>query len=240
MAATGKRARSKLARSKVRKSVGEQLVARDGNARPGAIPKRAPSDTCNGRKVNGKGYCSRPAGWGTSHVGFGRCKRHGGSTKKGKEAAQKLMAESLADAYGLPVDVDPHTALLEELHRTAGHVAFLGQLVGALPEEELHGHVGTAGTSEGKTYLPRSEQHVLISMYQRERKHLADVATDCITAGIEERRVRIAESQAQMLARVIDGVLEELKVERTPATGKVVAKHLKLIADEGRQLEAAS
>ena len=35
---------------------------------------------CNSRTKQGKSFCERPAGWGTDHVGIGRCKLHGGST----------------------------------------------------------------------------------------------------------------------------------------------------------------
>ena len=36
-------------------------------------------DTC-GAKTRGGGSCGQRAGWGTSHVGIGRCKLHGGKT----------------------------------------------------------------------------------------------------------------------------------------------------------------
>lgn len=35
---------------------------------------------CGAKKRQGDGACQRPAGWGTDHVGDGRCKLHGGST----------------------------------------------------------------------------------------------------------------------------------------------------------------
>ena len=31
----------------------------------------------------GEGYCERPAGWGMSHAGSGRCKLHGGAQEGG-------------------------------------------------------------------------------------------------------------------------------------------------------------
>jgi hypothetical protein len=37
-------------------------------------------DTCGATKRDGSGdECQMPAGWGTDHVGEGRCKHHGGS-----------------------------------------------------------------------------------------------------------------------------------------------------------------
>lgn len=43
---------------------------------PGLLDRRYP--TCNARKRQGEGLCTRPAGWGTNHPGHGRCKLHGG------------------------------------------------------------------------------------------------------------------------------------------------------------------
>lgn len=40
--------------------------------------------------------CTQPAGWGTSHLGVGRCKRHGGSTPTQVIAAEKVVAERAA------------------------------------------------------------------------------------------------------------------------------------------------
>lgn len=42
---------------------------------------------------NPKPTCSLPAGWGTDHVGVGRCKLHGGNTPNHKTAARLKLAE---------------------------------------------------------------------------------------------------------------------------------------------------
>lgn len=230
MPATGKRKRAKHAKSKVRISESERLVRKDSHARPGAPPKRAPDSKCQGRKTSEDGYCKQPAGHGTDHVGYGRCKKHGGNTSNGKKAAAKLMAENLAHAYGLPRDIDPQEALLEELNRTAGHVGYLEQLVAAIEEEDLHGEVGTSGSSEGKTYLAKSEPHVLIHMYQTERKMLERIAKSCIEAGIEERKVQIAEEQGKLFAQVVQGILKDLDIDATdPDVQKTVRRNFTLI-----------
>lgn len=55
---------------------------------PGEPPSRDPSHgrlpVCGARKRQGPGICRRPAGWGTGHVGEGRCKLHGGCLPLGK------------------------------------------------------------------------------------------------------------------------------------------------------------
>lgn len=185
---------------------------------------RSDKDRCGANKRAG-GTCGLRAGFGTDHAGTGRCKFHGGASPNGRKSAQKEEARKAVESYGLPRDVEPHAALLEELHRTAGHVAWLQQRVSELPEEELHGLVG--GAAGG---IPESAPHVWIVMYRDERKHLANVAATCIKVGIEERRVRLAEAQGQLLAQVIRGVLEDLGVADLPEVPAVVRRHLTLVS----------
>lgn len=42
-----------------------------------------------GAKNRNNGLCNHPAGWGTDHLGTGRCKYHGGKTPKGQKNALK-------------------------------------------------------------------------------------------------------------------------------------------------------
>lgn len=232
MPATGKanRARAKSSRNKRRPTQAERLVAKDSHARQGAPAKLAPGEHCNGRKANQDSHCTQPAGWGTDHVGYGRCKLHGGNTANGKAAAAKLRAEDMVEGYGLPVDIDPQEALLDELRRTAGHVHFMGQLVAKLNTDGLAGPVGTQGSTEGKVFIPKHEQHVWITMYQEERRHLARVAKSCIEAGIEERRTQLAEQQGLLIAQVIKGVLKDLGVDEDKRVPKIVGRHLHAVA----------
>lgn len=52
------------------------------------LEKRPPTDKhCNGIRRGHTGYCTRPAGWGTDHLGTGRCKLHGGASLRGAESA---------------------------------------------------------------------------------------------------------------------------------------------------------
>ncbi len=169
--------------------------------------------------------CRKTAGWGTTHPGVGRCKLHGGNTPAGIKNAQSQAAELEVANYGLPVDVDPHTALVMELHRSAGHAAYLHAKVQSLDEAEMEGPVG--GAQGG---IPEHKPSVWIVMYNAERKHLAEIAAACIKAGIEERRVRVAEQTGQLFADALRGILSELGVDvDAPKTTKVVGKHLRLL-----------
>lgn len=159
------------------------------------------------------------------------CRFHGAgrNTPAGKKARERLenqAAQAAVAAYGLPREVDPHTALLEELWHTAGHVAWLRDRVQGLDEDGMYGPVGGGEHAE-----PRQEPHVWIRLYQEERKHLASVARDCIKAGIEERRVKLAEQQAQLIVQYTRALLADLGIDPGTEQARVaMRKHLTLVA----------
>lgn len=189
-----------------------------------------------GAQKRGGGKCGRPAGWGTDHVGHGVCKLHGGATSAHRTAAGKAIAAEAVKTYGLPREVDPRDALLEEVHRTAGAVDWLRGQVEALAPDAVTWGVTEERSSTGKDGDSRTEAaavNVWIQLYQAERKHLVDVCKAAISAGIEERRVKLAEQQGALLAGVIRGILGDLDL--TPAqaarVSEVVPRHLRAMAE---------
>lgn len=183
---------------------------------------KPPDQFCNG-KMKGRinEYCHKGAGWGTDHPGVGRCKMHGGAAPTYKAEAMALAAGQAVEQYGLPREIDPHTALLEELYRTVGHVEWLRVQVASLETDDMYGPVGG-----GQGGFPSSEPHVFIGMYREERKHLAKVAKSCIDAGIEERQVRIAEQQGQLFAAALQAILIKLGVADHPDAPRIVREEL--------------
>jgi hypothetical protein len=165
---------------------------------------RPPTDDeqCTARSKRSGKRCAKYA-----IPGLKVCKTHGGGTKAAQAAAARNVAAAAAQAavttYGLPIDIDPLDALLSELHRTAGHVAYLGQLVATLDDRGL----GQSTTNMGR--IPS----VWVGLYQEERRHLANVAASCLRAGVDERRVQLAERQGQLVADVIRAILVDLGVD---------------------------
>jgi hypothetical protein len=148
---------------------------------------------------------------------------------------------------GIPVETDPGEALLGELAETAGNVAFYRQLVQQLPghpepDEYLSGKDGDGRWERGGpgVYGPtfhvsgvptgEARPHVLVQLYNRERKHMVDVASAALRAGVEDHRVRIAERDGLALAQAIRGILNDLGVSDHPDAGKVVRQHLEVAA----------
>lgn len=145
------------------------------------------------------------------------CRRHGARAPQVKAKAERRRAEAKARralaTYGVPVTIDPLDALLAELYRTAGHVAWLADLIADLEHAENNEGKLHSGLRQwrpagefGGSWVPA----VWVEMYQAERAHLARVAKACLDAGVEERRVKLAEDQGRIVADVLRNVIGRL------------------------------
>lgn len=195
------------------------------------------SPKCGARKRQGEGNCTRPAGWGTDHPGTGRCKLHGGATVSHRGAASEELARRAVVTYGLPRDISPTEALLEEVRYTAGHVAWLREKVAELEDEQLVWGVTEqvdkqASEFRGTDTTEAARPNIWLELYYRERKHLVDVTKAAISAGIEERRVKLAEAQGALLNGVIKRILARLSLssEQSALLPVVVPEELRRAA----------
>lgn len=150
-------------------------------------------DRCHSHNVEGN-PCGRRPTRGTTV-----CFMHGAGAPQVRAAAARRVAEAKTNAavaaFGLPRDIDPQDALLEEVHRTAGHIAWLGLRIAEFRSD------ADLIDREGKDASP------LVRIYQSERQHLVRVTKACLDAGVAERQVQLAEGQGRQLAEVISGTI---------------------------------
>lgn len=192
---------------------------------------------CGARLRQSDGNCRKEAGWGTDHVGEGPCKLHGGSTRSVRKGAHlRLVERKVQEAmvtFGLPIETTPEAAILAEVHRTAGHVKWLGDAIQELAPEALTWgttQIKTGGHDGGETEA--AEPHVLLKIYQHERSHLVKVSAEAIRCGIEERRIQLAESQGALVAGVIRAILGDLNLnaDQQALVSEVVPRRLRELA----------
>ena len=151
------------------------------------------------------------------------CPNHGGHAPQVRAAAERRVQEAAirreVDRLGIAVETDPTEALLRELWETVGNVEFLRSLVQQLPvhpapdsiewedgkPQYKHGEPGIYGRSYHVSGIPTGDAkpHVLVAMYNDERKHLVDVAATAVRLGIEERRVNLEENRAVEVFRAV-------------------------------------
>lgn len=161
------------------------------------MPVGVSKTPCGAKKATAEGTCHLNAGYGTSHPGSGRCKWHGGNTEAGKISAARKAGQLLVK-YVDPFEIDPTTALLQELYRTAGHVRYLDQQIASWElktDEEIP---------------PEQAQWMRVHMV--ERMHMAKVAKTALDAGVAEREIRLAEQQGERLASAIERILDQLEL----------------------------
>lgn len=233
------------------------------------------SDPC-GAKLKGK-QAGKTCGLIPAE-GATRCWRHGGNSPQAKKAAERRIAEQEAQkimtnavrTLGLPIDIDPGKALLDEIHWTAGHVAWLRDKVQELETMDRltrgtedkttwskDGEEFTAGSDEsgnpnahslvwgqteyrdktggddaGQTVVEQAGINIWYQLYLKEREHLAKVCSLALRAGIEERKVKLAESQGLLVAEVIRRILGALGLtpEQQLLVPEIVPRELRALA----------
>lgn len=152
-------------------------------------------------------------------TGSDKCRMHLGRKAQPVIAAARAaeQARIAVETYGLPRDISPTDALLEEVRYTAGHVAWLREKVREIEDKDLVWGM-TEQAEKSATEFPGTDTtyaakpSMWLELYYRERKHLVDVTKAAISAGIEERRVKLAEAQGQLLNGVIRRILARLSL----------------------------
>lgn len=222
-----------------RRSLGEDIKTLSPEEREAVNRLRPPSERlvdpnskCGARlkdSPNRKGdhtTCQNKAGEGTDHPGYGNCKFHGGSTKAGKTKAARDYGRDLIaldkarfGGDGSLLTVTAEEAILEEVRRSVAMVRFLedqiaqwqfGPLSDDPDEQPPLGGLPRLMDETARGASSFTDEREWLMLYREERKHLAQVSSLAIGAGLAERMVRIAESQGQVLATVVRVVLDAL------------------------------
>jgi hypothetical protein len=186
----------------------EQPVSKDGGRH------------CGARRGKTGGQCRKPAGWGTGHPGYGRCRLHGGMTPTHIGAAAREQAIALMRADVITIEADP-TDLATYTYQRAGTLAgfYLSMMASC--------DVASANWEKWRRL-------------EREARADLRVAWDAaLRAGVAERRLRIAERQGQQIASALDLAAEDVGVEaeqRAQLIERFVAR-LQLLERSGDDIE---
>lgn len=194
------------------------------------------ADPCGAKAKSTGKPCTRPPVPGAT-----RCRFHGAAAPQVKAAAERRLqtaqAQQAVVTFGLPREIDPRDALLEEVYRSAGAVDWLHQQVQALQSDQVvwgkfEEVEKQAGEFPGLDVTHRATVNVWVELWRAERAHLVKVAKEAINCGIEERKVRLAEQQGALLAGVIKNILGDLDLtpQQAAKVSEVVPRHLRSVA----------
>lgn len=129
-------------------------------------------------------------------------------------SAGDYTAAAALRTYGRPREIDPVSALFEEVHRTAGAVAWLGEIVALIDPENLVWGVtqetdSQSGEFPGLDTVRQARPVVWLELYRLERKHLVDVCKTVVSLQLEDRRDRAGRQQAAQMFLLMEAMLTD-------------------------------
>ncbi|MEW2301991.1 hypothetical protein AB0958_18790 [Streptomyces sp. NPDC006655] len=168
--------------------------------------------------------CTFVAGWGTDHVGTGRCRLHGGNTRNQRTAARAEKADQEARRLLAQLDVQPVDDPFAALSRLAGQVLAWQEAISRIVND-LGDRVRYEGAS-GAEQL-RAE----IALYERAMDRTGSVLGMIAKLNIEDRMARVTERQADALVSALEAALAAAGVTGTQADDarKAAARHLRAV-----------
>lgn len=214
----------------------------------GALGEPLPSicGTVIGRGKHKGETCRRPAGYMTSHLGYGECNTHGGRWRAGRAKGSWIMGHEFARE----LNCSPWEGLLRAVRIAAGKVAYVQwvlshasddlQLEGRRPAELEAGSgifvhpdtgeaLGSGALRDLNWWVEKEELWV---------DRLAKYSKAAIDAGVAERLVQQAELEAQSIARVLNGTLaameDWLSDEQVSQAREVMRRELLQLEQEQR------
>jgi len=173
----------------------------------GNLPLKPPDTKCNARNIYHTKYCQHEAGWGTDHLGQGRCKLHGGSTPRitGRYSViDRARFRELIDVIKHAEDRDPLDLIPElELQRAI--------LIDFIERYDEFSEALIAWHASWGTPNPSRKPHKIVDIADASRiiRTIADIV-DKIQKHRQQRTISLA-----TFKRIMEQV------------GLVVAKHVK-------------
>jgi hypothetical protein len=126
---------------------------------------------------------------------------HGGTTRKAGAAGARREARSetrrLVGQLGLPIEADPRAVLLEMVYSAYGMQSALGSLLATYDATDL----------VDDDPQVRMRLRSVTNLYGYWSEKAAQFSALAVRAGIEERLVKLAESQAMTVVQVLRGAL---------------------------------
>lgn len=147
------------------------------------------------------------------------CAKHGGNRVAVKAAAARNVKVAELTTYmarlGTPPEVDPVDALLSTIAWTHAEVEYLrgkvmeiddGEMVWGLVESSDK----TGGEDWGTKRVERAGVNVWLQLYHQRSDKLVEYTAKAISAGLEERRVKVAESVGTAMIGVLRAIMADV------------------------------
>lgn len=157
------------------------------------------------------------------------CRMHGGKAPQALNAARRRAQTAEAEkqlarlSLTAAPDIDPGEALLRSIAASYSMCQHLRAIVEALPNDGLTEREYTDGGMRRVTAAEVDLLHTWETLHAR-------VCLGALKAGIDERRIRLAEQQASTIVTVLRAALSDLGLDPGDhEVGETVARHLSLV-----------
>lgn len=165
------------------------------------------------------------------------CRYHGGAAPQNLAAGARAHGEEQAAKamrrFGGPIDTTPTEALLDAVRWTAGYVAWLRDKVAEIDADRklVWGVTKKKSGGDDRGVTREAGANAWLVLLGTWHDKLVRVCAEAIRAGIEERRVRLAEQQGALVADVIKRILDDLGLsdDQVALVSEVVPRHLRLL-----------
>lgn len=136
-----------------------------------------------------------------------------------KRAVEEIRATARFGNFPIPDDMSPVDILVDELKRSAGFAFWIESKLADWDDDLVDLQTENID-DKGSMQIATNNKALWLDVWQRERAHLAKVAKMCLDAGVDQRRVELAEKQASVMFMLINEAFEMLKL--TPEQQKAV------------------
>ncbi len=148
---------------------------------------------CGAKRRDGR-LCEQPAGFGTQHVGIGRCKFHGGSTptqvQHAAVVAEERSARTILERLGEP---EPLGHPVEELLAVVAEQKAWQRIL----RERLAEHIETVNDLETTDKLNTEKERALVVLYERALDRTGNALANMVKLDLQSRMVQIKETEAR-------------------------------------------
>ena len=168
--------------------------------------------------------CHNVAGMSTSHVGYGLCKKHGGTSPTNVKHAETLAARAGCKQLGIPIFTNAFDALNKSLAEAHGDVEYFRRQAQELDPDMVYVRptsILRRPLDEGKegenpnveveetTFAP-VELNIAIKELRKAREEVWRISKTIISLGLAERQVRVEEGRDRRAALAIEGLVKAL------------------------------
>lgn len=182
------------------------------------------------REGGGRGEpCRLPKGWGTDHKGYGRCRKHAGSSPNGAVQAAREAAASALERLGVPVGTgDPFVLLSKAVAHAEGHLEATAAMVREAAES------ARAAEQSRRSALALS---AAAEMYERAIRDGARVGKAAVDANVADRLVALDERMESLLWRFLQELFDRVvPARRRPQEEAWASQRLADLAREYEQV----